>query len=120
MKPVATNQIVIPHPSQRRFYGHGLPGVDLDQLAGKLIVVEGADGSGRSTQIAMLVQWLEGGGHATVQEAWFDQTWGGYRNMIKLDAGSSGPHRVKLELLEEKAAESTGHQFRLLCLGTAG
>ena len=67
MKPVATNQIVIPHPSQRRFYGHGLPGVDLDQLAGKLIVVEGADGSGRSTQIAMLVQWLEGGGHATVQ-----------------------------------------------------
>ncbi len=29
--------------------------------------VEGADGSGRSTQIAMLVEWLEGSGHATVQ-----------------------------------------------------
>ncbi|PYJ99093.1 MAG: thymidylate kinase, partial [Verrucomicrobia bacterium] len=28
---------------------------------------EGADGSGRSTQIARLVQWLEGCGHATVQ-----------------------------------------------------
>ena len=51
----------------RRFYGHGIPGVDLEQLAGKLIVVEGADGSGRSTQIAQLVEWLEGGGHATVQ-----------------------------------------------------
>ena len=51
----------------RRFYGHGIPGVNLDQLAGKLIVVEGADGSGRSTQIAQLVEWLEGSGHATVQ-----------------------------------------------------
>src|SRR3954447_10879349 len=51
----------------RRFYGHGIPGVDLSKLAGKLIVVEGADGSGRSTQIARLVQWLEGRGHATVQ-----------------------------------------------------
>jgi dTMP kinase len=51
----------------RRFYGHGSPGVDLNKLAGKLIVVEGADGSGRSTQIARLVEWLEGSGHATVQ-----------------------------------------------------
>ena len=50
-----------------RFYGHGIPGVDLDKLAGKLIVVEGADGSGRSTQIARLVKWLEASGHATVQ-----------------------------------------------------
>ena len=67
MKGVATNQIVVPHRTERRFYGHGIPGVDLEQLAGKLIVVEGADGSGRSTQIAMLVDWLEGSGHATVQ-----------------------------------------------------
>lgn len=51
----------------RRFYGQGVPGVDLTKLAGKLIVVEGADGSGRSTQIERLVQWLEGTGHATVQ-----------------------------------------------------
>src|SRR5207249_7732969 len=31
------------------------------------MVVEVADGSWRSSQIAMLVQWLEGSGHATVQ-----------------------------------------------------
>jgi dTMP kinase len=61
------NQIVVPLRSQRRFYGFGIPRIDLEQLAGKLIVVEGADGSGRSTQIAMLVEWLEAGGHATVQ-----------------------------------------------------
>ena len=51
----------------RRFYGHGLPGVKLEDLAGRLIVVEGADGSGRSTQIARLVDWLETSGHAAVQ-----------------------------------------------------
>src|SRR2546425_925263 len=60
-------QIVVPRSKRRRYYGHGIPGVDLRQLAGKLIVVEGADGSGRSTQIARLVEWLEGCGHATVQ-----------------------------------------------------
>jgi dTMP kinase len=67
MKRSAKSIVVVPPRSQRRFYGHGIPRVDLDQLAGKLIVVEGADGSGRSTQIAMLVEWLEGCGHATVQ-----------------------------------------------------
>jgi len=49
------------------FYGHGLPRVKADDLGGKLIVIEGADGSGRSTQIADLVSWLETKGHATVQ-----------------------------------------------------
>ena len=63
----AVRRIITPTPGKRRFYGHGIPGVELDKLAGKLIAVEGADGSGRSTQIARLVQWLEGCGHATVQ-----------------------------------------------------
>src|SRR5437762_1130018 len=67
MRPAVRNNIVVPRPTDRSFYGHGIPGINLAQLAGKLIVVEGADGSGRSTQIAMLVEWLEGSGHATVQ-----------------------------------------------------
>jgi dTMP kinase len=67
MKRPVENHIVIPGRTERRFYGHGIPKVDLERLAGRLIVVEGADGSGRSTQIALLVEWLEGGGHATVQ-----------------------------------------------------
>jgi dTMP kinase len=67
MKAAARNQIVVPRPRERRYYGHGIPGIDVSELPGKLIVVEGADGSGRSTQIARLVEWLEGGGHATVQ-----------------------------------------------------
>ena len=59
--------IVVPERTPRRFYGHGVPNVELNRLAGRLIVVEGADGSGRSTQIAMLTRWLEGNGHATAQ-----------------------------------------------------
>lgn len=65
--PRTQPKIIVPRASERRFYGHGISGVDLEKLAGKLIVVEGADGSGRSTQITRLVQWLEGCGHATVQ-----------------------------------------------------
>lgn len=48
----------------KRFYGAGLPKVRLDQLHGRLIVVEGADGSGRSTQIVKLTSWLESKGYA--------------------------------------------------------
>ncbi len=60
-------KLVVPCRSDRSFYGDGIPGVKPEELAGKLIVVEGADGSGRSTQIASLVEWLEISGHATVQ-----------------------------------------------------
>lgn len=49
-----------------QFYGEGLPGVDPQELTGRLIVIEGADGSGRSTQIEILRNYLENIGHATV------------------------------------------------------
>jgi dTMP kinase len=48
-------------------YGMELAGVDLSKLTGKLIVIEGPDSSGRSTQIALLTQWLEQQGHAVSQ-----------------------------------------------------
>lgn len=48
-----------------RFYGEGLPGIKVADLTGKLIAIEGADGSGRSTQIRLLTDWLEGHGYAT-------------------------------------------------------
>lgn len=52
-------------PSARfRFYGEGIPGVNLADLKGKLIVIEGPDASGRSTQTALLTDWLERRGHA--------------------------------------------------------
>jgi dTMP kinase len=50
----------------KRFYGTKLPACEPAQLKGKLIVLEGADGSGRSTQIEMLNAWLENLGYGTV------------------------------------------------------
>ncbi len=47
-----------------RFYGYGLPGFKKKRLPGKLIVLEGTDGVGRSTQIALLREWLESEGYA--------------------------------------------------------
>ena len=67
MKRSRNFRVIVPQRTARRFYGQGIPGVDVEKLAGRLIVVEGADGSGRSTQIRWLVEWLEGNGHSTVQ-----------------------------------------------------
>lgn len=41
-----------------------------NQFRGKLIVVEGIDGSGKSTQLALLVQWLRSKGIAVAFSEW--------------------------------------------------
>lgn len=48
------------------FYSEPLPGVDTSELQGKLIVIEGPDSVGRSTQVARLKTWLEDQGHAVL------------------------------------------------------
>jgi len=51
----------------RRCYGPPPPTVDLADLQGRLVVIEGQDSSGRSTHVERLAQWLEVEGHAVVQ-----------------------------------------------------
>src|SRR5713101_4386791 len=46
------------------FFAAPLPGFDPSEITGNLIVIEGMDGSGRSTQIALLQEWLESEGFA--------------------------------------------------------
>src|ERR1700747_1234241 len=46
------------------FFGEPLVGFDPSEITGSLIVIEGMDGSGRSTQIALLQEWLEAEGFA--------------------------------------------------------
>lgn len=46
------------------FYGAGFPYRGISDYPGKLIVLEGTDGVGRSTQTAMLRKWLEEAGYA--------------------------------------------------------
>ena len=47
-------------------YGDPLPGADVSNVSGKLIVIEGPDAVGRSTQVTQLRQWLEHEGHAVL------------------------------------------------------
>jgi dTMP kinase len=55
---------------ESRFYGRGLPYKKLGGLKGSLIVIEGTDGVGRSTQIEQLKPWLEVEGYGVASTGW--------------------------------------------------
>ena len=55
---------------RKRWYRQGLPYLKLGPLPGHLIVIEGTDGVGRSTQIELLRSWLEVEGHAVSNTGW--------------------------------------------------
>ncbi|HMI54119.1 MAG TPA: hypothetical protein VK525_21590 [Candidatus Saccharimonadales bacterium] len=52
--------------SSQYFFGEPLVGFDPSEITGTLVVIEGMDGSGRSTQIALLQEWLESEGFSVV------------------------------------------------------
>src|SRR5215468_4354477 len=52
--------------ASRNFFGEPLVGFDPHEITGTLIVIEGMDGSGRSTQISLLQEWLESEGFSVV------------------------------------------------------
>ncbi len=56
--------------SQLQFFGEGLPYVEPADYPGVLITIEGTDGVGRTTQIAMLREWLEVQGYGVVETGW--------------------------------------------------
>lgn len=58
IKPVSSRSI--------RYYGHGISYLEETGIKGRLIVIEGPDASGRSTQITMITSHLEANGHAVV------------------------------------------------------
>jgi len=51
----------------KRFFGRGIPRVETAELVGRLVVIEGSDGSGRSTQVKLLRDFFERLGHPTVE-----------------------------------------------------
>jgi dTMP kinase len=70
-----TPAVAIPPPSVKTaseveeeashyFFGEPLVGFDPSEITGTLVVIEGMDGSGRSTQITLLQEWLESEGFA--------------------------------------------------------
>ena len=54
----------------KHWYGNGLPYTKMPELPGHLIVIEGTDGVGRSTQIELLRPWLELEGFAVSNTGW--------------------------------------------------
>jgi len=61
------------------------------------------------------------GGNPVKFDSFFEETWGGYRHMEQVAAGlAPGKHKVKIELLQERNPKSSGNEFRVLCIGSAG
>jgi dTMP kinase len=56
--------------SKFHYLGHKMPYLPDDGCTGRLIVIEGTDGVGRSTQTAMLKEWLEVQGFAVLDTGW--------------------------------------------------
>jgi len=106
--------------SQRKNAGwkSSVPGSVLEfEISGKVIYLSCWRLNGPMGKASISVD----GGPAVVMDAWFDQTWGGYRYMLPVGKNlSSGKHTVRIELLSEKNAQSAGNEFRVLCLGSAG
>lgn len=53
-----------------KFFGHAPRYVEQVGVEGRLIVIEGTDGVGRSTHVSHLREWLEINGHAVVETGW--------------------------------------------------
>jgi len=66
------------------FYSEALAGVDREELQGKLVVIEGPDSVGRSTQVARLRTWLEHKGHAVMDTGLARGALGGERESSRL------------------------------------
>ena len=78
------------------FFGTGLPNIDLAELKGKLIVLEGTDGVGRSTQIGLLKQWLENHGHAVLDTGMTRSALAGKRLKQAKEGHTLGPITMSL------------------------
>ena len=57
-------------PRAGEYYGNPIPYLPIEGYPGKIIAIEGTDGVGRSTQIAMLREWLEIQGYGVIETGW--------------------------------------------------
>jgi dTMP kinase len=79
-----------------QFYNEPLPGVETSELHGRLIVIEGPDAVGRSTQIALLRQWLEQEGHAVLDTGMARSALAGKGIQMAKEGNTLGPITMTL------------------------
>ena len=61
----------MPKQKKKNVFGTPIPGVpEMEDMPGRLIIIEGADGSGRTTQMNRLTRWLEVEGYGVVHTGW--------------------------------------------------
>jgi dTMP kinase len=70
--------------------------VDISELQGKLVVIEGPDAVGRSTQIALLRQWLEQEGHAVLDTGMARSALAGKGIQMAKEGNTLGPITMTL------------------------
>jgi len=68
--PTSSPEAADARPTPGSYYGNPIPYLPLDTYPGKIIAVEGTDGVGRSTQLALLREWLEIQGYGVVETGW--------------------------------------------------
>jgi dTMP kinase len=56
--------------SRFRYFRHHMPYLPSEGCTGKLLVIEGTDGTGRSTQARRLKEWLEVQGYGVIETGW--------------------------------------------------
>src|SRR6202051_4203666 len=64
LPPAIKSASEVEEEASHYFFGEPLVGFDPAEITGSLVVIEGMDGSGRSTQITLLQEWLESEGFA--------------------------------------------------------
>lgn len=78
------------------YYRTPLPGVDYSELQGKLIVIEGPDAVGRSTQVRRLKPWLEEYGHAVLDTGMARSALAGKGIKVAKEGNTLGPITMTL------------------------
>lgn len=79
-----------------QFYSEPLPGIDCGELQGRLIVVEGPDAVGRSTQVTKLRTWLEHQGHAVLDTGMARSALAGKGIQLAKEGNTLGPVTMTL------------------------
>jgi dTMP kinase len=85
------------------YYRTALPGLDYSELQGKLIVVEGPDAVGRSTQIRGLKPWLEELGHAVLDTGMARSALAGKGIKVAKQGNTLGPVTMTMYYLTDFA-----------------